>query len=345
MSVVRMAGWDQLPANNTYGLTTILQRQGWYGDVDILGTAPGAFGYGNCLRFVNNISKTVYWALGQRFTEDLIVGMRIYVDASADILGVSAFDGITSTTPFTLRFESLGRIFLRNSAGTTVARTRTGVFNEQTWIYIQYKVHFDGASGTFELLVNGETVLSVTGNFGSALDTMVWSVSSVATNPSRHAWDDFYLLKDDGVGQSDYLGNVTVGASKPNAAGDLTDFTPFGLPTNWQNAADVLVNDARYNFSQTVGDKDLYNLEATAPSREIFAIQVAGSYKQTDSLQLYAKNIMKTGGVEFEGAQNGVAQVYKAQWDIWEKNPNTTVDWTDADLAALQIGPYISDSD
>lgn len=381
-SILYMDGWDYLPhAEATGSFSQFWDSDSWYGSVERMVTSPGRFNIGRCLHFRNNPAAAFgadWFKVLPARVEDVEICIRFALEMPAGQFttnygpALSLYDSITEMNLLTLLPYHLGSLAVtmpnKQSGGPNailggdapfVGRSRPGIIKGATWHDIQMKVGL-GLDGYVQVKCDGEIIIDLTHidvkpggppalGQGYGFDTIRYRIGQ-DTGVTEYWIDDFVLhrITDAVAPYNDYLGNVRVGTTLPNATGDETDFTPVGAVQNWQAVTadyDMTVTDTTYVETDTVGDFDLYNFQANVPARAIFGVQLTCFYRQTDAIQLFSKNLLKTGGTIYEGVERGVAQTYVSRWTNWDLNPSTTVSWTNTDLADIQAGPKLERSE
>jgi hypothetical protein len=379
--IIYMDGWDYLPrvdAQNAFD--QFWNADGWYGDVFRMATSEGRFGIGNALHLrtfnVGPFAMECYKVMATRIEVDqFVLSFALKIPSELTTTygpAISFYDSITAINlvtifPFHLgsvcvsvptnRADAPNAIF---SGGAPIAgRSNPGLIKANTWHYVHMKVT-TGLGGAIQVKVDGEIVIDLTsidvwpagapaGGLGIGFDTLRLRTGQ-STGVTEYWIDDLHLhTTDDAVTPyDDYLGNIRVGTQLPNGAGDETDFTAVGAATNWQAVIadyNMSITDPTYVQSDTPGDFDLYNFQTNVPARAIFGIQLTCFYRQTDAIQLYSMNQIKVNGTIYEGVERGVAQTYESRWTTWSLNPDTTVAWTNTDLADIQAGPKLNRSE
>lgn len=327
------------------------------------GVSPGRFSKGKTIQSNSVIffSSNFYDPVGQRFTtEECVIGMAIYIPKSVAGLpgyhyGFGVYDGEGGVgNQILFKFEETGiiRLYRGGPQGTLLATTAAGTFNLDEWFWFEVKVKIHNSSGLAECRVNTVTKISFVGDthsgtplLGAAYgwDNLHWYQDADNVTTRVFNWDDVYVLDDTGTDNTDYLGNVRVNTQFTVGAGDLTQFSRVGSAgSNWDTVNETALDDTQYVYDGTVGQKDLYAMDPNVAALNIFGVQVRGAYRQDDSTQIVARNIIKTGGTIYEGSNDHyLSGTYKYFRDIWELNPNTGVGWVSADLNAIQAGTKV----
>lgn len=361
MALRMLNGYDYYPTGDAFvnAVADGFFSNAQFFSILLTGAAPGRFGRGKNLRQRSAISgRDVYQAVGQRFTsETCVLGAAIFIPKDVGAIpgskyGFGFYDGEGGTgNQMTLTFEETGiiRLYRGGIGGTLVATTAAGTFNLDQWFWLEIKVKIHNTSGLLEVRVNTVTKISFIGDtrvgtplLGAAYgwDSLHWATETF--NGPIINTDDMYLLDDTGTENTDYLGNVRVNTQFAISNGDTIDFSVFGVGSNWQAVIGTALTDSQYVYAGTVGDEDLYDMDPNVTAQNIFGIQVRGAYRQDDSTQMVARNIIKTGGTVFEGATDHyLSGSYTYYREIWELNPDTGVGWTSAELNALQAGTKV----
>lgn len=347
--IAYMNGWDYLPSAANNNLRPFFAADGYFGATfggggDGLYPVPGRFGIGTALALGGPPGGTnAILALDHRFgiaggSEGWIFGFALLNNSSGHTFRF--YDGVTDTHPIQYSINSNGVLVV--TIGAVTYRSRTGMMRNNAYQFVQTKL----TPTVFRVLVNGELAINVgTPPAVAPFDSFRFSSGF---NSGETRFDDLYLIDLDLAGPySDFLGNVVVRSQLPTANGSVIQMVPNGLASNWQNVASPVLDAANYNSTDVVTEYDLYVMNPNASARDIFGIQVKGSFAQDNGIQVYSANRIKTGGTEFTGTQFGTPQLpgYSTFSNYWSLNPDTTVAWTNSDLNTLEAGPVLAASD
>lgn len=356
-------GYDYIP--NT-GDTEMWDAMGWSGDIGSMGptsragTITTAFGYGKFMCIgANENNIYCYKDMRGRYTSDLdyvIWGARLYVPTNSAMVNISAYDSLNaSPVQWTLSFTQTGNIIFDPPAGDT-RTTKAWSFFPGRWFYLELKWK-PGISNTgmVEIRVNTVTVLSVPaittstgvlypeagGKYG--FDVMRFHTGSASSG--NFCFDDNYFLDSLGAQNNDYLGNVRVKWQAPVSNASPIQWAIGGsapAASNWESVLNQALNDTKFNYSVTPGNRDLYNIDPNLNTPYVYGIEVGGIYRQDDATQRVVRNSWQTGlGTDLFGVDHYCNGFYTNQPDISEINPDTGVAWTGAEVNALKIGPEV----
>lgn len=368
MTLRYIEGWDWLEPTGAVQLDQVLKADSASIVADAspdleFASREGRFGIGLSLRIYGGFNFGGWYpvyrkVLPSRVEGASVIGMAWKVLAQPGaVSGFTVYDSQTgsSVVGFYSDGEGIWRVHVAN---VVVGSSRPGLWFLNTWHYVQMKFT-PGSTGSIQLKVDGEIVIDLTNvditpgvlPAGKDWGYDCYQIDRLGARLGNIELflDDMYFIDQLGVAPwNNYVGNVRVGTQKPDAAGDRTEMTAVGAATNWQAVTadyDVSPDDPTYVTTDLVGETDLYNVEMNVPAREIFGVQLKVFYRQTDAIQLFSQNVMKTNLTEYYGEMRGVAQTYVARDTIWQVNPNTGVAWTNTDLANIQIGGKLHSSD
>lgn len=355
MALRLIDGFDYYPSS---GLSTVVTAQGWTGNTSsIIRSTNNAFGYGYSMGLSSNNNNNDYISrnLRGRYTGTGVVGMRMFVPSNGPGYSVSIIDSMTSgqNRQWRLHFLETGNIDLYTGNNSLTARTDAMSFTPGKWFFLEVKWTPSLTTGSLEVRINTVPVLtlpsvqtaygSVVGGGASGYDTIEFWKSSISGAGNTWAWDDLYFLDTTGTVNNDYIGNARVKAMLP-----VSDFSvQFSIggsapaATNWQSVLNTALNDTKYVYSPTAGDRDLYGIDAILNTPLVHGIEISGAYRQDDATQRFIKNSIQSSGVDAFGTSHAINQSYTFYADIFETDPNTGVTFTGTAANALKIGPKV----
>jgi len=332
---------------------TLLAADGFYGDIFVdMSQGTGRFGRGYAWGINDSIfNRDRYWSL------DDFIGPTIFF--TAGVMLPTAYQG-NCTIYFwdshngaaaSVRFGSLGEIYVYNSAGTLIAQTPIGVWASDRWFQFEMKVYMHNTAGTIEVRYNTKVVISAV-----AVDTLPGTSTGIdairfyrpqSTENNISIWFNELIAHDDqGSVNNDYLGNVNVNSQLVIGNGYANQFSIGGSApagTNWQSVLNTALDDTKYVYSPNVGDIDFYTPNPTLNSPVVYATQVKAAMRQDDSTQRIGRVGLRVGSTTYMGSKDFyLDQTYRLYSDMWELNPSTGVGWTGSEVNGIQIGVKVN---
>lgn len=359
MTMHMIEGFDYLAADPP---TNILAALGWTGDIDgLITTTNTAFGYGRAMTFSTTGNNTrLYRYLRGRHTGQYAMGMRMFVPTTGDAYNIRAWDAnSTENEQWLLRFDMFGAIWLYsyiNGNTSLIAKAGNDAFVPGTWFWLEFKVTPATSGGTFELRINTVPVFSLSnvrtadGNLiapavARGISHMQFHLSRLdSVTPWSNDWrmDDMYFLTVGGADNTDFIGNVRVKYMALVSDDTPQDFVRVGAASNWQAASNANMNDAAYIYSPTLGANSLFNVNPNLNTPLVYAIEISGAYRQDDATQRFVTHTLKSGATTVDGDNHPINQSYTFYFDLYERNPDTGLQFTGAEANAVKIGPKIT---
>lgn len=212
--------------------------------------------------------------------------------------------------------------------------TLTGFsMNLNTWYFIEVYFSIAGANCTYNIRINNVSIGS--GTLAGWTSTGAILVGLDAPGGGNVAWyDDLYAT------DGELFGDTAWGVIYPNAPGDASDWTPNPAVANWNNTKEHAPDDLTSVVdATTVGNQDLYNMDDLGGTFVIKGIQALNcGIKSAAGIASY-KGSLKTNATLYQEAEHGPSfggWIY--QRTPLRKNPVTGVDWTSAEIDAIQRG-------
>ncbi len=231
---------------------------------------------------------------------------------------------------------------VRGSSSGTVLATSTNAILANSWNFIETKLTIADSGGTFEARVNGDVWVTYTGDtkYSSTLNTAN-SLRLSGLPSAVHAWyDDLYICDGTGSTNNTFLGDARVDTILPNGVGASAQFSPTGSANNWENVDDPSPDDeATYNASNTAGNIDSFAFaDISSLGATVFGIQENMLSRKDDAGSRILRGITRIGATNYEGLDITLTDSYVYQRQIWEKNPATAANWSEADINAAEFG-------
>ena len=224
----------------------------------------------------------------------------------------------------------------------------TTVLSAATWYYIELRVFIDDSAGQFEVRVNGTTEINLTG-----VDTKSQSfdyssvVALMGGNPSNtiyKVYDDFYIRtsSSSSAEAGGFLGDVKIKPYYPNGDGTYTAMTCSTGSTHYTLVDETAPNTSDYVSSSTALQKDSYNFQDASETGSIKAVQLSAYCYKMDAGFRGIDVFCKSSGTESFATSLPLSTTAKFAQKVWEQDPNTSADWSQANLNAAEFGVRIS---
>jgi len=273
----------------------------------------------------------------------MIVGFAVKFTQSYEGGGfqiLSLYEG--TTEGMSVYTAGNGEWRVQRGGSTLNATSGLGILSDK-WYWVEFKV-VTGELGSYELRVNGQTVLSGTnvdtrpGGSGAYHDSI--RIRSYA-NSSKHM-DDIYVL-DGSPGLSDFLGNCRISVLYPDSDGGTNEWTP-------QTAGDHYAmvdeededDDATYVESNVPGETELWGYGDLTATGDVRGVQVCSDACETDAGNTGVKTVAKLGSTTSEGpTQYSSGPDYAHLRRIMETDPDGAM-WTPTNLNNTLFGVEVA---
>lgn len=345
MSLVAMTGFDHDVYGNRFGSIAS-------GSV----VSGGRFGRGRYLRLTHGNAYMDFNFFPAEYHNSIITGfacwehLGTYVDLAFQSSFIRLFgDGGQDHISIYWTQPAAGQraIRVRRGDGTILATSapilmpNSGAF----WHYFEFSVTIDDTAGEVIVRRDGVPVINISGvdtrNGGSSASVHFMRYGQNSEN-SYGSLDDIYLLRNDGVGLSSFLGEIEVESILPNGNGNYAELTGSdGNSTDNYLLVDdgPGVSDADYVASSVDGNKDTYVLgNLVRTNTDIRAIQLGTRTRKSDTAPKSMRRVIRTGGVDDTGADIPLGTSFAWNQEVLEQNPVTGLDWTQADIDGLEAG-------
>ena len=264
---------------------------------------------------------------------------------------VSIRNGATVQITLRLNSDHTLSVVRGTHTGTALGSTVTAL-PVGTFTYLELQVLLHASAGTVDLRINGTSALSLTGqntvNSGGAVWTSVGLMMQDTTTTSINAsvtgrafdFDDLYVLDGNGAAPwNTFLGDVRVDARLPTGAGALAAWTP-SAGANWQNVDDAAPNDdTDYNSAAASALTDTFVVQdAPVPGAALYGVQVNLSAKKSDAGTCSLASVVRQAGSNQVAAAQNPGTSYAYLRTVYQTNPHTSAQWTEADFNADEFG-------
>lgn len=250
----------------------------------------------------------------------------------------------SGTTQVDLRLTATNQLQVTR-AGTNLGNSGSNIIPTNTWIYIEFQATISATVGAVIVKVwsgpSPGTWISLSGintqNTGNA------SMNGLSFPNAGYGMqcDDFYCLNPNGTVNNTFLGESQIFTTLPT--GDDASFkqwTPSAGTNHYANVSDQPQDgDTTYNGSQTVGNIDLFTFPSISPTGPIICCQSVLTVRKDATGTRSVQEQCKSGATVFNGTNIfPLGSSYGMFREIRENDPNTTAQWTVANLNAAEFG-------
>jgi hypothetical protein len=222
------------------------------------------------------------------------------------------------------------------------------VMSAATWYFVEMRVFIDSSAGQVEVRINGVNEFNLSGintqhqafNYASVL---AFSGGNSSNTVTRY-YDDLYV-RSSSSGSAEaggFLGDIKVKPYYPNADGTYTAMTCSTGSTHNTLVDETTPNTTDYVSSSTALTKDSYGFQDVSETGSIKAVQLSAYCYKLDAGFRGIDVFAKSGATESFATSLPLSTTPKYLTKVWEQDPNTAADWSQANLNAAEFGVRIS---
>lgn len=222
--------------------------------------------------------------------------------------------------------------------GATVLGTSGIVLIVGTMHHIQFQATINNTTGSYEVKVDGVSVLSGTGvntRNGTAVNQANgYRLGAGGSSSGGQIFDDLYVWDGSGSVNNTFPGDVVVSAILPSGAGNSTQWTP-SAGSNYQCVDETTPNTSDYVSTLTLNNKDTYVFGDVAGSGSpLGAVVNAYATKADAGAARGIKAICRASSTESQSSEVTISTTWR-YWiqAVFENDPSTSALW--ASLAAI----------
>lgn len=272
----------------------------------------------------------------------VIVGFGLYCTGGPSLNFYG--DGGTTLHITVIRNSTSGVLEIRRGGGTgTLLASGTQQIFDSQWNYIEVSCTISDTVGEVHVRLNGSTTddCSYTGDTKNAgTNTTIDKVYLAMGSNMRVS--DFYIL--DGTGSApnnSFLGDVVVRTLAPSGNGTYSQLLGSDADSvnNYLLVDELPFSGTDYVGSPTTGQKDTYAMaDLPAGVTNVYGVQINGLMAKSDATLGQARLLLRTGGTDYGGSTRALTTTFTGYYDLYEKNPVTTVAWTPGDVNSMESG-------
>jgi hypothetical protein len=275
-----------------------------------------------------------------RLMTEFVIGFAVYHANDLDSCDGWVFWN-SNQQQLTYQTQPDGSVELRrgSSIGTLLDTSGTDEIKVDQWQYIEIKNKIDNTTGTWELRVDGQAIMS-----GENSDTQRDTPAGVTlvrlhSNYEYTYYDDFYMLDTTGSTNNDFIGPQRVDTLVPNGSGNYTNWD-VSSGENWSAVNTSGEGDALYVQTMSGEVMDTYafeNLE-TLSVDNIAGVQLFATARRDADTPEKLDLLARIGSSDYSGELDYLPVGYHGVTRVWEVNPDDSAQWEEADVNGAEFG-------
>jgi hypothetical protein len=227
---------------------------------------------------------------------------------------------------------------LRLYRGSTLLATSSDGITQNTWVWLSVKHVCSQTNGVVEVKINNASVLSFTGNTQNGAVTQVHRPAILSGATLNSAFNVDNLVIATGLASDPPLSECRIFGAVVPTSNFNAQFTP-NAGTNWSNVNEIPPNDdTSYNFSNTVGDTDVFVCAPPTLTGVIPAVKINFRARKDDAGVRELAPIIRPTTTNHQGPAIEINPNYFNRGYMWTTNPDTGQAWNPGDIANLKFG-------
>lgn len=340
MALLWMDGFEGYGDTDSERVETIIGRRYTYGGlIEVKDDARFGSGWSIQPEFFN------CWFMTPSLTTDstMIVCFALkWPDAEMTYGGFcNMFDGATKGMNIGTWVNGMIVVF---RGGAEVARSAPGVLNYKRWQWIEFKVVCHNSAGSYEVRVDGKTVISASGvdtqaganAYHDKCELRGLSISAIKTP----RFDDYFIMDGTGGSYNDFVGQSKINAIVPNGDTATVDWTISGGSNHWELVDDLDPDDDTNYVEDTVStNQDRWTYSALADMGTIDALCLVTDVRVTDGNTYDLTTVVKSGGTEYTANAGTISSTsYAMPERLMLVDPDTSAAWTQSGVNSVEMG-------
>ena len=253
---------------------------------------------------------------------------------TADTRMFRVYDDGAGTQHLYLIQETDGTITAYRGDGTSLGSTASGVVTINTWHAIEIMVSIDDSAGVVKIRVDGTLVLDLTSQ-----DTRNGGVATADRFEYAQGADFCFgvFWTATTTNTSELPGQVRVYTLVPDTDASIAYTRSSGSDSS--NLLDELnPNDSDYVESDTVGDKDLFNMESYPGSGTILGVEANMRHLKVGAGSRTARIVVNISATDYESGDITPQLTVQHDSYVWQNNPDDAAAWETADIDGADWG-------
>lgn len=278
------------------------------------------------------------WNIGSN--QDVVIQGAYYILVNTNS-GFTVLDGTTIQAHLDTDYVNR-RVNVYRATGTTNllgSSANNSLPPTGNWFHLGWKVKIHDTLGTIDVWVDGVNVLSLTG-----LDTQA-SANAYATVvrmtvTQNNTVDHYFAFDGSGSANNSWPGTCRVYTGVPDVD-NAVQFTRSAGANNWANVDELQLHDSdtTYNYSSTVGQKDLFDTTLVVPTgATVLCMESRSVFRKDDVGARTGRAIVKSGATTVNGTTINAGSAYVLSRIKMETDPDTALQFTVAGANAVLPG-------
>jgi hypothetical protein len=267
----------------------------------------------------------------------LIAGCAFYVTTSASSRWINFYDN--GTLGIGVEFYTVDPPLVRVRLGSTIINDTNLDFTivANTWYYYEVKVFCHPTSGSVEVRIDGNTVVSLTGiNTKAGTDSFH---NNVLISLQYCNIDNYYICDGSGDTLNNFLGPCRVIGLFPNEDSTPLDWAPSTGTSHYTLIDEQYITSSDYLLSSTQGAVDYYKYPQIVGDATVLGFQISTTCCNSSGTSVVLQAPVEYNGQTELGPRTQViGTAYTDIRHICVTDPDTGEPWTIDKLANMKVG-------
>jgi hypothetical protein len=345
-----------LLAENFYGLTTALAStkfMEWVGGTTI-SVSASRFPANSSAALIGstNIVSNGYLSYAIPSSSAIYSGMAVSFQELGAGDSFKLFEFRHTGTIQVRLIPNLSELKVVHGNGTVLGTYNIPGFIRNNWYYIEMGAVISNTSGSCEVRINGNTVISAsnvdTQNTSLPIITDIFIGRTTITGGANYGYisaSDWYICNSEGSNPrtNTFLGEIRIASLIATQSGDQVDFKPLSASLNsalMLDDANRPDGDATYVSASAVDSMDLYKMIGyTGSVTNIYGVGINTYTRKNDAGERKLALAIKSGSTISYSPSQSITYTYGWNGHVFETNPNTSTNWGSLqDVLNSQVG-------
>jgi len=240
-------------------------------------------------------------------------------------------------------------ILSNGAISSSFGNSSSGIITAGTWYQVQIYLKRHATAGIVTVKVDGVMVINLTNQNTGATDIGIIVLQTLGVLSSHY--DNLWIFNTLGTHSNTWpTGRIKVQPLLPSTDGTYTDWIPNSGSDHYSRVSEAQADDdTTYNSTIMSGNKDSYEIGALSGSpAQIHGVIVTAIARKTDVNSKNYQVFSKSGITETYSSDIAAALTYASSTAngaaalLHTDDPNTSAQWTQANLNAIEIGAKVT---